>query len=126
MAFDNVFRPVGSTLVDLYGVPSTYTAKTDSGIDTTTGLPSTTENSQTLTMTPPSAYKIEEVDGSIIQSHDMNTYIAGEAWDLAFPSVQPQIGDEVTINGQEYTVVNPNPVYSGLLVAAYKLQLRRG
>ena len=126
MAFDNVFRPVGTTLVNLFGVPATYTAKTDSGIDTESGLPFTQEDAQTLTMTPPSAYKIEEVDGTIVQRHDMNVYISGEAWDLVFPDVQPQIGDEVLINNQEYTVVNPNPVYSGLLVAAYKLQLRRG
>ena len=126
MAFDSTFRAVGTTLTKLFGVASTYTAKTDSGIDTTTGSPTTNEDAQTLTMTPPSAYDIAAIDGTIIQSHDMSTYVDGASWDIAFPSVQPQIGDEVLINNQTYTVVNPNPVYSGLLVAAYKFQLRRG
>lgn len=125
-AFDNTFRAVGTTLTSLFGFSGTYISIVDNGIDTSTGLPSLSENSQPITVTPPAEYKVEAIDGTIVQSHDMFTLVAGEAWDAVFPSIQPEIGDKMTINNQEYAVVNPNPVYSGEQIAVYKIQLRRG
>jgi hypothetical protein len=125
-AFDSTFRAVGTTLTNLFGFTATYTSVVDGGIDTSTGLPSLSETPQSLIVTPPAEYTVEATDGTVVQIHDMFTLIAGEAWDEAFPTIQPQIGDKMTINNQEYAVVNPNPVYSGEQIAVYKIQLRRG
>ena len=125
MSFDPVFRPVGDTLTSLFGITGTYTSVTEDAIDFSTGSISSTNDAQTITMTPPSAYVVTSVDGSIVKSHDMSVIISGVEWDRVF-NVQPQADDLITVNNVTYTVINPNPIYSGNLVAAYKFQMSGG
>jgi len=128
-AFDTVFRDVAKNLISLFGVTSTageYTSIAFSAIDVDTSAP--TGNVSTtlpLNMSPPLKFAIGDVDGTTITTKDMQIIIAGPDWDAQF-SVQPTVNDILKVNGLAFRVINPNPIYSGNLVAAYKMQVRAG
>lgn len=159
--FDTKFRSLAVKLVGKFGVSegnSKYISLTRGDTDPSAILSSggdieETETEFDIKMTPPLRYKKEDIDGSVIQTHDTYVFIAGKDWDetiagvidlptgninvfpMTFPFVfavdpivvsPPKVSDQVLINTENLTIISIEPIYSGDQVAAYKLQLRRG
>jgi len=125
-AFDDVFVPVATTLVDLFGVSATYTTTAEGAMDFATGGITVTEVDVGVTATPPAAYQKEDMNDTI-RTHDLSSMVAGAQWRaLKGTTVHPESGDKLTINSETYTIVSTSPLYSGEEVAVYTLQLRRG
>ena len=130
--FDTKFRALGKKLVGKFGVTTgTYRSASRTPINPMDiisggGEVTNTSNDQAITMSPPLRYKKMDIDGSTIQSHDMYVIISGEDWDVAYPSATPQANDSLIINSENFIVINPDLIYSGEQVAAYKIQVRRG
>jgi hypothetical protein len=65
-------------------------------------------------------YSSREIDGTNIVAGDVRAYVEAGA------DVEPAIGDNMTIDGQAWRVVQPKPLNPGGVVLLYDLQLRRG
>ncbi|MDX0408376.1 hypothetical protein CN059_26325 [Sinorhizobium medicae] len=58
----------------------------------------------------PMAYEARYIDGTVIQTSDMQIYISSVGL-----SIEPTVGDVVTANGADYTIVNGDPnKYDGI------------
>lgn len=83
----------------------------------------TTESSitnYTVKVTPPAPYDLKLVDGDVIQSRDVAVILPAK--DLAFT---PELGMQVTIDGEVFDTVQVLLMYSGDDVCAYDIQLRQ-
>ena len=132
--FDTVFRDVGKDLVGLFGVQQggsdaakgQYTSIAFGKVNKSTGTATNPTTIKTLDMSPPLSYKKEDVEPGLIEVGDCKIIIAAIDWDAAFPGVQPKTNDIILVNGHTFRVIEPNPITSGNLVAAYKMQVRDG
>ncbi|WP_018009950.1 hypothetical protein [Sinorhizobium medicae] len=58
----------------------------------------------------PMAYEARYIDGTVIQNGDMQIYISAVGL-----SIEPTVGDIVTANGADYTIVSGDPnKYDGI------------
>lgn len=62
------------------------------------------------------AYKLSEIDGSLIQSGDIQLIVT--------PEKEIRIGDHIEVDGISYRVQEPNPIKPADVLLAYKPQLR--
>ena len=62
------------------------------------------------------AYKLSEIDGSVIQSGDLRLIVT--------PEKEIRIGDHIEVDGIRYRVEEPNPIKPADVLLAYKPQLR--
>lgn len=140
--FDTIFGKMAKDIVGLFGVQQgdsdvlkgSYNKVANGRVDPNTNVATRVSNIQAIDMSPPIAYKIENMKlgferstaPSLIQAGDCQILIAGQDWDTAFPNDQPQTDDVITINNFAFFVVEPNPIYSGNDVAVYKMQVRKG
>ena len=116
---DAVMVPLAKNLIADFGGPVVYTRITEV-FNASTGKTTKTETTSAPPITPPEPYKTGRIDGTVVQMGDMKTLIADSG--LGFI---PAIGDNLQYTGVEWQIVGINPVYSGVLVAMYELQLRR-
>lgn len=131
--FDDIFRGVGKDLIGLFGVQQgdndvakgAYTSIGFTKVDKSTGETVNTSVTAAIDMSPPLQYSIEDVPPGLIVAGDCQIFIAAIDWDAAF-SRQPQVNDLISVNGKSFRVIQPNPITSGNLVAAYKMQVREG
>ena len=140
--FDATFRALAVKLVNKFGVASaSYVSRqSDNSQPVLSGdaereafmtgviLPATGDADvvATITTTPLLRYKSRDTDGTIVLNGDTYVLIAAPNWETAFGTASPQITDELTISGRTLYVQGFEPIYSGVLVAAYKIQLRDG
>lgn len=99
------------------GQTVTFTRRTVSAFNATTGTPTNT----TTTFTGKGAvfdYNQSEVDGAVILSGDQRLI-------LEAVTTAPIIGDAATVNSIKYRVMNVNTVNPGGTVVIYQLQLRK-
>ena len=89
-----------------------YSAATGATVETVT--------SYSVKVTPPKRFENSVVDGELIQLGDAQVTLADYA-----KVVTPKSGDKITIDSEVWTVVAVGKVFSGELVATWKLQLRR-
>ncbi len=73
-----------------------------------------------MTVTPPAPYASKFIDGDTIRAGDAQVFLAAQG--LAFTPAPLQ---RVTIDGDVWTVVSANAIYSGDLVCAWEVGLRR-
>ena len=128
-AFDIRFRALAVRLIAKFGVTignGVVVRYTPGVMDQATGKIVVAEDSQTVPMSPPVDYKKGDIDGTNIQEDDFIIYIAGADWDDAFPAEELKPHELLTVNGISTRVIQPNPIYSGDLIAAYAAQCRRG
>jgi hypothetical protein len=58
----------------------------------------------------PMAYEARSIDGTVIQTGDMQIYISA----VGLP-IEPTVGDVVTANGADYAIINGDPnKYDGI------------
>jgi hypothetical protein len=108
------------SILATYGKDITFVIKSKT-YDPATGLTTLgTPTNHVLKGSPPYPYSRKFVDGDTVRAEDCMTIIKGDG--LAFTPVP---GMQVTFDGQTWTSVSVRPYYSGELVAAWEVQLRR-
>lgn len=114
-------REDAKEIITEFGESSTLTKPGDSGGYDAFGNPIADTPGTTIngTVTPLLNYKIDEIDGETIQRQDSYVFFDTDG--------TPEIGMNITINGQKYAVVDiPLRIQSvGGVTVLNKLQLRR-
>ncbi|RVJ93081.1 hypothetical protein [Sinorhizobium meliloti] len=68
----------------------------------------------------PMAYEARYIDGTVIQTGDMQIYISAVGL-----SIEPTVGDVVTANGADYAIINGDPnKYDGITPVVFIVQGR--
>ncbi|TWA24770.1 hypothetical protein FB007_14132 [Sinorhizobium medicae] len=68
----------------------------------------------------PMAYEARYIDGTVIQTGDMQIYISA----VGLP-IEPTVGDVVTANGKDYAIINGDPnKYDGITPVVFIVQGR--
>lgn len=71
-------------------------------------------------VSPPYEFDKRLVNGDTIKATDLKVIVAASG--LSFT---PSIGNQLTLDGTSYHVLNVSPHYTGELIAAYTLHLRK-
>ena len=118
---DDCIRPVALSLLQEFGKPVTFTVTSGGTYDRSTGgvTGSSTEDF-TWEISPPQPFNERLVDGDLVQRGDLQTFIADK--DIPFTV---DTGIKIDIDGEKWEIVSFMKLYSGVLIAAYELQLRR-
>lgn len=119
-ALDSVFRPLAPALINKFGTAATLRRRT-SAFTASTGVATQTDADTAVVITPPAPFKESRIEKGLAIVGDMQCMVAAQGLAIA-PSAET---DHVVHAGIEWHVVDVQPVYSGNLVAAYKLHLRR-
>lgn len=114
--YDNL-RATATKLLTKYGQIVTLSRETVSSYDPVLGVPtsSTAEYTGYAAMFD---YQLSEIDGQTIQRGDARLL-------LQVISIEPKNGDNVTVNGIQYSVINATILAPGGAAVVYELQLRR-
>ncbi|MQX21159.1 hypothetical protein GHJ84_09155 [Sinorhizobium meliloti] len=68
----------------------------------------------------PMAYEARYIDGTVIQTGDMQIYISSVGL-----AIEPTVGDVVTANGVDYAIINGDPnKYDGITPVVFIVQAR--
>lgn len=119
-ALDDVLRPVAKDLISEFGKDLTFIVKDTETYNPVTGVTTVGESSVVVKGSPPFPYERRYIDGDVVKEGDMETLIAAQ--DL---TITPDEGQRVEFDGEKWHVVSIRRIYSGSLVAAFRLQLRR-
>lgn len=123
------FRALAVKMIAKFGVSAGNGAivrYTPGPMNQATGEIDLVEDSQSVPMSPPVQYKKADVDGTNVQADDFKVYIPGPDWDAAFSGESMKPNEQLTLNGIPVRIIEPNPIYSGDLIAVYAAQCRRG
>ena len=119
--------PKIKALIDKHGISATYTGEVavaaydPSTYDPETNIDyATTDTSTTVISTPPLAFESSDIDGTVVQVADTYVFI------YDYTQFTPATDDKFVIVGQTWRVVNMEAFCTGELIAAWKLQLRKG
>lgn len=118
--------PKIKALIDKHGISATYTAESEAtAYDPTSFDPDAASHATTTTdaiviSTPPLAYESTDIDGTVVQVADTYVFI------YDYTTITPATDDLFVIAGETWRVVNTEAFYTGELIAAWKLQLRKG
>jgi hypothetical protein len=129
--FDSVFSGVSGvaeTLLGTLGITCNVHLKPSENYNPATGETVSDEAEIfTVKCSPPANYQINEIDGTNILNGDIKLIIGAAQLKRAITTVNKERLERSTIeiNGEYLTVVSVEPIYSGELISAYKLQLRR-
>jgi len=115
--FDKEMSLVSTELIAEFGKDVTY-YQNNNTINPITGELTTSETTFTITVAPPSAVNIANVDNKVIQAGDMEVILDG---DITF---YPEAQDILVLDSIRYNVVAVQPLYSGDLVAIYTIFCR--
>ena len=117
-----------------YGTDATFKVKTGGGVpDPSTSTVSAVTTTDVLwKISPPAPYSAFLIDDDVIQAGDMKTVLAAQGITftpaVAHPVTPPAVptATSLTFGGYLWRIMAADPIYSGDLVCAYQLQLRRG
>lgn len=116
---DSPFRNLAHDLIAKYGKTVTFSKPGTATYDPVTGTNTPgTPTTTTVKVSPPEAFKINEVNGTTIQAQDVK--VSAAAVDYV-----PDISQTVTFDGNAYNIISVSPIYSGDLVVKYDCQLRK-
>lgn len=119
---DDALVPVALDLIDTLGQSATFYVPGTKEFDPETNEV-TEEDVDEISrkISPPSPYDVKYIDGDIVRANDLQAYVAGSG--LTFV---PVLGMKVgLIDGTTWQIVRSEPLYSGELIAAYRLQMRK-
>lgn len=119
-ALDDKLVPKILSLIDKFGKTAVFTELTTNTYDPATGTVSTVEVNHNRKMSPPSDYDLRYVDNDLIKMGDAQTMVAASG--IPFTPVQAM---KVAFDSNDWHIVTVSPVYTGNIIGAYKLQLRR-
>lgn len=125
-AYDTKFRSLSARLVDKFGVNVTLTRASETFSEITNKPTVGTPISYTIKVSPPVAAGYSEIDGARVLATDLFcTAAATNTGGSPVNGLPPNVDkDTLTYAGVVYKIVGCQPVYSGDLPAAYRLQLR--
>lgn len=116
-ALDTKLRSLAVSLLSQYGKTITLSKNTESAYNPATGLSQNIDISYAVKATVEAA-KVHFGSSDLVQQNDLAVTIAAQGIE------PPASGDSVTIDGLVYRVISVIAVYSGEMVALYKLQVR--
>lgn len=117
-AFDNIFVPLATQLVDqTFGFNATHRRIVRS-YDASTGKNSESVTDTTVKITPPSPFTQRQINDTTILQGDQQVIMSSAS------GIVPNDNDKFVIGGNVWKVVAVNPIVSGELSAAYTVQLR--
>lgn len=119
MAIGTDLQTASATILTDLGLSATYNSISKTGDPTTGDVSEIVGSGVTTKVTPPAPF-LEEGMGetSTVRLNDLRTYL--QKTDVASPSV----GDRLTINSVNYTIISISPIYAGDVVVLFELQLR--
>jgi len=131
--FDNIFAGSGGvaeTLLKSLGLEQggKVILKPCESYDPKTGKTyKSPEEKFTVNSSPPLGYKLSEIDDTNILHGDLFCFIGASDLKRDISSVDPDrlIQSKFEINGLDLRIINADPIYSGELISAFKLQLRK-
>lgn len=126
-AFDTRFRSLARRMVDQFGTSATL-SRANETMDEVTNMPTVgAPTTYALDISPPTFADIQDIDGVRVLSTDMFTITpAASIGGTNIAGLPPNLDkDTLTFDGAVYKIVGFNPVYSGDLIAAYKIHLRK-
>ena len=112
-ALDDKLVPKVKALITKFAVPATLSRK-EGTHDDNTGLVDATPTVTDVNCTP--ALRFNKMFDQLAIDSEFKVIIDGD--------FEPLLDDELTINGNDYTVLSVSPLYAGLLVAAYILGVK--
>jgi len=116
---DTKLRPKVVSLLGKYG--TSYVIGVNAGAyNPGTGATASSVTSYTVDGSPPTPYSSRYIDGDLIRHGDLWFIIAGQ--DIGFT---PKEGQLVTFQTKKFHIVSVEAMYSGDLIAAYRLQVRK-
>lgn len=121
---DGVFESLATTLTGTLGSVVVF-KQTVSQYDHEHDTELLTNKTVTTTSSPPDPYKVNQIDGSLVQGGDLKIIVAAAPFRTA--SINPiQDGKNwtVTLQAKVYQVIRWMPLNSGGQDAAYEVQLR--
>lgn len=84
------------------------------------GTPSTPAQDFTRKISPPDKFSSKFVDDDLVEAGDMMAVVANQG--LPF---KPEPGWSIAFDDFDWKIVDLRPLYSGELIAAYEMQLRK-
>ena len=124
---DLSLAPKIKALIDKHGIAATYRSEAEvaaydpSTFDPEASPDHATSTSDTVVVsTPTLGYESADIDGTVVQIADTYVFI------YDYTEFTPATDDSFIIVGQTWRVVNTEAFYTGELIAAWKLQLRKG
>lgn len=118
--FDETMGTEAAALVTEFGRPITYITNPSADYNPATGKNVRIGIDQlTIQSSPPFAYENRWIDGDRIRANDCYVILAREL--IAFV---PKKGAVIAIDASKFEVISVSPLYSGMLIAAFILQLR--
>jgi hypothetical protein len=125
-ALDSTFRPLAVALISRFGTPATLRRRTAS-FSAATGRTTNTDVDTAVVITPPAPAKQSRKGAGAAEGSESLTIEAMFQCMLAAQGlavVPTALTDHVVHDGKEWHVVDVEKVWSGNLVAAYKLTLK--
>lgn len=123
MTLDSRLRPRATALTSKYGAVAVFIPVTEdadgSAYDVSTGTVDPAGTTSVTTKAVPGTAK-DLWGREFARQGDRVIYVPAEAF-----SVAPKSGDAVTVFGEDWTVLESDPIYSGELAAMYMVFLRR-
>jgi len=114
---DTVLVPKVEVILNKYGIQATYFSTPLRVYNPATGNVLVGDNTGVLvTVSPPQQFS-KKFDGENVRYDDLGVYM--------LPSIIPEVGNKLEVNAVTYQIIMVFPLYTGLLIAAYKLQLRK-
>ena len=117
---DALFPGLAARLIDRFGATASLETVSKSD-DLATGKVNETATAASVKITPPEPFTVGLIDGTLVEAGDMTTLVAAEGLNTA-PHTNR---DRLVFSGETWQIVGVEPIYSGDVAAAYRLQLRR-
>jgi hypothetical protein len=77
-----------------------------------------------VTVFPPKQYRLDQIDGSVIQNGDFMIDIPAKDLALPAPNEPSEQTDTIKFNGERFKIMSVTKIYSGASVVLYTLQCR--
>lgn len=116
-AFSDSLQSVANSLLTDYGQTISFVRWSLSEYDPVTGGVEPTGSSTFTGKAHPSRYRIDEIDGTLIQENDIQA--------LVYSTTEPLIDDEATMDSIVYRVQDVEKLQAQGEAIVYRLQLRK-
>lgn len=126
-ALDTRFRALADRMINAYGASAVLVRRVDTFSEVTNMPTPGTPANYSIKISPPVSPGIKEVDGErVLQSDWFFTTPAANSSGTDIAGLPPNTDtDTITFGSESYRIVAFSPVYSGDLIAAYRIQMRR-
>ena len=120
MSLDETARATALRLIERYGMTATIRRKT-SVYDPATGKTGDATRDFTIKISPPEGFREGLIDGELVRAGDLRTSMAAQG----APLVPEPVTDTAIIDGESWTLLRVDPLFSGRKAALYTLHLRK-